>query len=87
MGGDTIKVSPADLNGAYMRLAPPERWQYGWVMSVATLDAIRQLPGEHLISSPPVDADGCWVVLGLPVRLADAAPPGATLERLQRKPR
>jgi len=80
------QVAPADLYGAYFRLAPGERWQYGWVMSGDTLDAIRRLPSETLISSPPVDPDGCWVVLGLPVRIADAAP-GVTLERLQRTPR
>ena len=55
-------------------------------MSGDTLDAIRRLPTEALISSPPVNPDGCWVVLGLPVRIADAAP-GVTLERLQRTPR
>lgn len=83
-GGNATRIVPVDLYGPLMRLAPGERWQYGWVMSGATLEAIRRLP--NVVTSPPVDPDGCWVVLGLPVRLADAAP-GVVLERLQRRPR
>jgi hypothetical protein len=88
---ERAQVSPADLYGAYMRLAPPERWKYGWVMSEATLNQVRQMREQGAgftmpIATPPVAPDGCWVVLGLPVRTAETIS-GVMLERLQRRPR